>query len=375
MLRIDRRAIENFDWIIFASIVIICIIGILTIYSATRPPLDEGERPPFYIKQIAWFLIAILVFILFLSFDYTKLKNFWILLYIFGLFLLIAVFFSGKTAMGAKRWINLGFFSFQPSEIFKILFIISLSAYLSDKKAPLGVFDALKTFTIFGIIPFVLIVKQPDLGTAVLILLVTFVMVIYKGLSGRLLIFLLFLSVISIFFLGEIFWEGLKEYQRNRIIAFLDPSVDPKGIGYNITQSMITVGSGELFGKGFLAGTQGPLKFLPERHTDFIFAIFAEEWGFFGCIFLLSLYFILLYRTFKTATIAKDNFGRLLSIGFTSIFLLYFFINIGMTIGIMPVVGIPLPFMSYGGTTLLANFVGIALVINVRMRRFELFYP
>lgn len=375
MLRIDRRAIENFDWIIFASIVIICIIGILTIYSATRPPLDEGERPPFYIKQIAWFLIAILFFILFLSFDYTKLKNFWILLYIFGLFLLIAVFFSGKTAMGAKRWINLGFFSFQPSEIFKILFIISLSAYLSDKKAPLGVFDALKTFTIFGIIPFVLIVKQPDLGTAVLILLVTFVMVIYKGLSGRLLIFLLFLSVISIFFLGEIFWEGLKEYQRNRIIAFLDPSVDPKGIGYNITQSMITVGSGELFGKGFLAGTQGPLKFLPERHTDFIFAIFAEEWGFFGCMFLLSLYFILLYRTFKTATIAKDNFGRLLSIGFTSIFLLYFFINIGMTIGIMPVVGIPLPFMSYGGTTLLANFVGIALVINVRMRRFELFYP
>jgi rod shape determining protein RodA len=375
MLKIDRRLIENFDWITFITVIVICFIGILTIYSATRPPLDEGERPPFYIKQIIWLTIAIIFLFIFVSFDYTKLKNFWIIFYLFGFFLLIIVFFSGKTAMGAKRWINLGFFSFQPSEIFKIIFVISLSAYLSDKKSPLTIFESIKILIIFALLPFILIFKQPDLGTALMIVFITFIMLIYKGIPTRLLIFFVCLALVSVFFLWEILWEGLKEYQRNRLIAFIDPTVDPKGIGYNIVQSMITVGSGQFFGKGFLSGTQGPLKFLPERQTDFIFPIFAEEWGFLGCLVLLSLYLIFFVRIFKVSTIAKDSFGNLLSIGFTTIFIFYFFINIGMTLGIMPVVGIPLPFMSYGGTTLLANFIGIALIINVRMRRFELFYP
>ncbi|MGB9710170.1 MAG: rod shape-determining protein RodA [Thermodesulfovibrio sp.] len=375
MLKIDRRLISYFDWITFAIVFFICILGILTIYSATRPPLDEGEQPPFYVKQLIWLAIATLTLIAFVTFDYIKLKNFWLIFYIIGILLLIIVLFTGKTAMGAKRWINLGFFSFQPSEVFKIIFIISISAFLEDKQSPLSIKDTLKALLIFGIIPFSLIIKQPDLGTAVLLFAITFIMIIYKGLPVRLLILLLFIFIISIFFLWEILWEGLKEYQKNRLIAFIDPSIDPKGIGYNIMQSVITVGSGGLFGKGFLEGTQGPLKFLPERHTDFIFPIFAEEWGFIGCFILLTLYFTLFIRCWKTSIIAKDEFGKLLSIGFTSIFVLYFFINIGMTLGIMPVVGIPLPFMSYGGTTLVANFIGIALVINVRMRRFELFYP
>lgn len=375
MLKIDRRMIEYFDWITFGLVIFICIIGILTIYSATRPPLDEGEQPPFYVKQLIWLFIATIALIIFVSFDYVRLKEFWIIFYVIGILLLLIVIFTGKTAMGAKRWINLGFFSFQPSEIFKIIFIISISAFLENKKVPLSAKDIIKTLVIFGFIPFLLILKQPDLGTAILIVLVTCIMIIYRGISFKMLLLLLSLSAISIIFLWEILWEGLKEYQKNRILAFIDPQIDPKGIGYNITQSVITVGSGGFFGKGFLEGTQGPLKFLPERHTDFIFPIFAEEWGFLGCLILLSLYLIVFLRCFETSMIAKNNFGKLLSIGFTSIFLLYFFINIGMTIGIMPVVGIPLPFMSYGGTTLLANFIGIALVINVRMRRFELFYP
>ncbi|MEJ5226956.1 rod shape-determining protein RodA [Thermodesulfovibrio sp.] len=375
MLKIDRRMIEYFDWITFGLVIFICIIGILTIYSATRPPLDEGEQPPFYVKQLIWLFIATIALIIFISFDYVRLKEFWIIFYVIGILLLLIVIFTGKTAMGAKRWINLGFFSFQPSEIFKIIFIISISAFLENKKVPLSAKDIIKTLVIFGFIPFLLILKQPDLGTAILIVLVTCIMIIYRGISFKMLLLLLSLSAISIIFLWEILWEGLKEYQKNRILAFIDPQIDPKGIGYNITQSVITVGSGGFFGKGFLEGTQGPLKFLPERHTDFIFPIFAEEWGFLGCLILLSLYLIVFLRCFETSMIAKNNFGKLLSIGFTSIFLLYFFINIGMTIGIMPVVGIPLPFMSYGGTTLLANFIGIALVINVRMRRFELFYP
>lgn len=375
MLKIDRRLIENFDWITFITILLICLIGILTIYSATRPPLDEGERPPFFIKQTIWLFVAVIAMLIFISFDYNRLKNFWPILYIFGIILLVLVLFVGKSSMGAKRWINLGFFSFQPSEIFKIIFIISISAYLSEKKSPLTYSDVFKTLLFFGLVPFLLIIKQPDLGTAVVILVLAITMLTYKGLSTRLLLFFALFGAISILFLWEIIWESLKEYQRNRLIAFLDPDVDPKGIGYNIMQSMITIGSGELFGKGFLNGTQGPLKFLPERHTDFIFPIFAEEWGFIGCMVLLSLYFLIFLRLLGTASFAKDNFGKLLSIGFLTVFILYFFINIGMTTGIMPVVGIPLPFMSYGGTTLLANFIGVALVINVRMRRFELFYP
>jgi len=375
MLKIDRRMLEHFDWITFCIVLFICIIGILTIYSATRPPLDEGESPPFYIKQLIWLLIAIMTLVIFVTFDYVKIKEYWLILYIIGISLLIIVLFMGKTAMGAKRWINLGFFSFQPSEIFKIIFIISISAFLENKESPLSAKDTLKTLIIFGIIPFLLIMKQPDLGTAILILTITIIMIIYKGLTIRLLILFLSLCITSIVFLWEILWAGLKEYQKNRLIAFIDPSIDPRGIGYNIMQSVITVGSGGLFGKGFLEGTQGPLKFLPERHTDFIFPIFSEEWGFIGCLILLALYFTVFIRCFQTSVIAKNSFGKLLAIGFTSIFVLYFFINIGMTLGIMPVVGIPLPFMSYGGTTLLANFTGIALVINVRMRRFELFYP
>jgi len=375
MLKIDRRLIEHFDWITFFTIIAICFIGILTIYSATRPPLDEGEVPPFYVKQLIWLVIAIIGMFIFISFDYTVLRKYWLILYIIGILLLVIVLFTGKTAMGAKRWINLGFFSFQPSEIFKIVFIISISAYLETKNSPLSTKEALKTMAIFGIIPFVLIVKQPDLGTGILILITTFIMTFYKGLRARLLILLLSIFIISVAFLWEILWEGLKEYQKNRLIAFLDPTVDPRGIGYNIMQSVITVGSGGFFGKGFLEGTQGPLKFLPERHTDFIFPIFAEEWGFIGCLLLLVLYFTVFFRCFQTSVIAKDNFGKLIATGFTALFVMYFFINIGMALGIMPVVGIPLPFMSYGGTTLLANFIGIAMVINVRMRRFELFYP
>ncbi|GAB6182912.1 rod shape-determining protein RodA [Thermodesulfovibrio hydrogeniphilus] len=375
MLKIDRRMIEHFDWMTLMVVIFISIIGIMTIYSATRPPMDEGQHPPFYVKQLLWLCIAILSLIVFVIVDYTKFKNVWLIFYIVGILLLVIVLFTGKTAMGAKRWINLGFFSFQPSEIFKIIFVISISAFLENKKSPLSTKDALKTIAIFGIIPSFLIMKQPDLGTAILIFTVTFIMIIYKGLPTRLLLLFISIAITSILFLWELLWHGLKDYQKNRLLAFLDPTVDPKGIGYNIMQSVITVGSGGFFGKGYLEGTQGPLKFLPERHTDFIFPIFAEEWGFLGCIVLLSLYFILFTRCFKTSLIAKDNFGKLISIGFTSIFILYFFINIGMTTGIMPVVGIPLPFMSYGGTTLLANFIGIAFIINVRMRRFELFYP
>lgn len=195
-----------------------------------------------------------------------------------------------------------------------------------------------------------------------------------KGLLKKVIITIVVIGIISLPFIGNIMWTGLKDYQKNRLIAFIEPEVDPAGIGYHINQSKIAVGSGEFLGKGYLKGTQGPFRFLPEKHTDFIFAVFAEEWGFAGSVFLLSLYLLLIMRGLDTARKAKDDFGRLLALGITFMFSIYFFVNIGMTLGIMPVVGIPLPFMSYGGTALLSNYISIGVLINIRTRRFSLFY-
>jgi rod shape determining protein RodA len=216
--------------------------------------------------------------------------------------------------------------------------------------------------------------KQPDLGTALIILVIFLSLILAKGLYKKITVLLVIIGLISLPFLGSIFWEGLKDYQKSRLIAFLEPGVDPTGIGYHINQSKITVGSGKFFGKGYLNGTQGPFRFLPEKHTDFIFAVFAEEWGFLGSLLLLFLYIVLILRGLNTARNARDDFGRFLALGITFMFLTYFFVNVGMTLGIMPVVGIPLPFMSYGGTALLTNLLSVGILINIRTRRFELFH-
>jgi rod shape determining protein RodA len=232
----------------------------------------------------------------------------------------------------------------------------------------------IKVFFTVVFLPFVLLVKQPDLGTAVVIFIISSAMLLSKGLRKKALVLIILICMVSLPFIGNIMWTGLKDYQKNRLIAFIDPEVDPTGIGYHISQSKVAVGSGEVFGKGFLKGTQGPFRFLPERHTDFIFSVYAEEWGFTGSAFLLSLYFLLIMRGLDTARKAKDEFGRILALGISFMFTVYFFVNIGMTLGMMPVVGIPLPFMSYGGTALLSNFVSVGVLINIRTRRFSLFY-
>jgi rod shape determining protein RodA len=276
--------------------------------------------------------------------------------------------------MGAQRWISLGPLSFQPSEFFKLMFIIMLSNYYSFSREPLSAAGLLRVFFFVVLIPFVLLFKQPDLGTAIVVLLIFISVSLVKGLQRKVIAMIIIISIVSLPFLGSIVWTGLKDYQKNRIIAFIEPEVDPSGIGYHINQSKIAIGSGEFLGKGYLNGTQGPFRFLPEKHTDFIFAVFAEEWGFVGSVFLLALYLLLIMRGLDTASKAKDDFGRLLALGITFMFCIYFFVNIGMTLGIMPVVGIPLPFMSYGGTALLSNYISIGVLINIRTRRFSLFY-
>lgn len=373
MLSIDRRLIKNFDWLTFSVVIFIILIGIMTIYSATRPVIEEDSHR-FYIKQAIWLIIGVTGLFLMVSFDYIWLSRFSVCLYLIGIISLIAVFIFGRTGMGAQRWITLGPISFQPSEFFKLAYIIMLSHQLSNTNGSLSTTSFFRLFFLIVFPPFILLVKQPDLGTALIILIIFLSLMLVRGIQGKILVLFIIIGIISLPFIGNLIWEGLKDYQKNRIIAFMEPGVDPTGIGYHINQSKITVGSGKFFGKGYLKGTQGPFRFLPEKHTDFIFAVFAEECGFIGSIFLLSLYIVLILRGVKTALDAKDNFGRYFALGITFMFFTYCIVNIGMTLGIMPVVGIPLPFMSYGGTALLSNLLSLGILINIRTRRFELFH-
>jgi rod shape determining protein RodA len=374
MLKIDRRLFKNFDWITLSLIMTLSIIGIMTIYSATRPPLDDAIHSDFYTSQMLWLLIGIAALFIVVMVDYIWLYRFSYPIYIAGLLLLIAVLIAGKTAMGAQRWLSIGPISFQPTEFFRVFFIIAFSAYLTSSQNS-GEKMSVKSIFVFALLPFALLIKQPNLGSAILLMSLFVILSVLKGIHRKILTTVLVISIISIPFLGPIFWEGLKDYQKNRLIAFVNPDIDPSGIGYHINQSKITIGSGGVFGKGYLQGTQGPLRFLPERHNDFIFSVFAEEWGFIGSLALMGIYLMLFLRGLDTAARAKDEFGRLVATGITAMFFVYFFVNTGMNLGIMPVVGLPMPFMSYGGTALLANFIAAGILINIRTRRFELFYP
>jgi rod shape determining protein RodA len=373
VFKIDRRLLKNFDWISLITVLVISAIGVMTIYSATRQPGQEAQSPLF-VKQMVWLVIGLVGLVVFVRFDYIWLSRMSLPLYSLGIVLLLVVMVMGKTGMGAQRWISIGPLTFQPSEFFRLVFIIMLSQYLCLLRGPMGAAQLIRVFFVVVFIPFVLLFKQPDLGTAIVVLIIFFLMALSKGLQKKVLVLIVLLGMVSMPFLGNIMWAGLKDYQKNRLVAFIDPGADPAGIGYHINQSKVAIGSGEFLGKGYLHGTQGPFRFLPERHTDFIFAAFAEEWGLLGSVFLLSLYLLLFIRGLDTARKAKDEFGRHLALGVTFMFATYFFINIGMTLGMMPVVGIPLPFMSYGGTALLSNFISVGVLINVRTRRFSLFY-
>lgn len=372
---LDRRAIQNFDWLTLALVLSLTLIGVLTIFSATRPAAPGAVHAPFYMKQLIWLAVGLVALAFTVRIDYQWFARFSWVLYAAGLLLLVVVLVKGRVGMGAQRWISLGSISFQPSELFRIAFVIMLSRHLSRRKAPIGIGGFARLLPLLALLPFALLVKQPDLGTAFTMSVVFLLVCLARGMDKKLLLIVFVFAVISIPFFWDIFWEEfLKDYQRNRLVAFMDPEIDPAGIGYHINQSKIAIGSGMLFGKGYLNGTQGPFRFLPEKHTDFIFSVFAEEWGLVGCLALFALYLALFLRALDTAKKAKDEFGRLLALSVAFMFSVYFFFNLGMTMGMMPVVGIPLPFMSYGGTALLGNFIAAGLLINVRLRRFELFY-
>jgi rod shape determining protein RodA len=286
-------------------------------------------------------------------------------LYGINILALFALLFVGHARLGAQRWFSLGHFTIQPAEFMKITFILVLASYLNHKKGALGNFRNIIAPLVLCAIPFILVVLQPDLGTALLLVPVLFAMLYVGGANAG---HLAFIGVCGTL-LAPLFWQFLRDYQKQRLLVFMNPNIDPLGAGYTIIQSKIAVGSGGLFGKGWLAGTQNQLNFLPERHTDFIFSVVGEEWGFAGSVILLVLYFILVRKIFRVAALTSDMGGKLIATGVGTLLALQVIINIGMTIGLMPVVGLPLVLVSYGGSSLVATFAAIGLVLNVGMRR------
>ena len=359
-----KREWRNLDKVMLGVTILIVCCSLCIIGSATH--INQGViNYDFVVKQGVAFVFNLLIVLFFSRYDYTKLKRFAKPLYGINLIVLLAVMFVGTSALGAQRWIQLGPITIQPAEFSKLIMIICTAALLSDRIGKLNTWRSLLPIALFVGIPFLLVLKQPDLGTSLVFLAIALGMLFISNIKMSLLRNAAIVGII----LAPIGWHFLKDYQKSRILVFLDPNADPFGAGYHIIQSKIAIGSGELFGKGLFQGTQSQLNFLPENHTDFIFSVIGEELGFLGCLFILFLYFILIYRGLITAKECKDPFGMLLATGIVSMWAFQILVNVGMTCGIMPVTGIPLPFMSYGVSALTTNMMAMGILMSIYMRQ------
>jgi rod shape determining protein RodA len=368
MIKLDRRLILNFDWTLFIMVLIISGIGLLNIYSAGFS-LTDLSRTPLYIKQVQWILIGLVGMALAFFIDYRFLNRHAYIIYGISIVLLLVVFTSGYATRGSQRWIAGGGLTFQPSELVKLTMILALAKYFDRHQFGRG-YHLTELFIPFliVIIPFLFILKQPDLGTGLILFILFLSIVFFVGLDLKSLL----IAAAGGLILTPIGWYFLKDYQRERILTFFNPERDPLGSGYHIIQSMIAVGSGGIFGKGFLKGSQTQLKFLPEQQTDFVFSVFAEEWGFLGGIILLIMFLSLILWGLKIMIHSKDYPGALIAFGITMLIFWEVFINIGMVLGILPVVGIPLPFLSYGGSSMVVLMTAVGLLMNISVRRFIL---
>ena len=365
MMMLDRRLILHFDWTLDLLAASLAILGRFGIYSTSVSPATMYKKA-FFFRQLLWFFLGSCAFFFLSSLNYRSVSRFAYIFYGLSLISLVLVDIIGKQGLGAQRWVSLGPFTFQPSEFTKIALILAIARYFDDHKDALGKIKTLLIPGLMALIPIALVLKQPNLGTAILLLFICLVLFSFTTLKPRHFLYLTITGVLS----GPLLWSLLKGYQRQRILIFLHPNLDPLGAGYHITQSKIAVGSGGFWGKGILASTQSQLMFLPESHTDFIFAVLAEQLGFLGSIFILILYLALISRGLEIVKEAKDVLAFVLSIGVVGMITLQVVINIGMVIGIMPIVGIPLPLMSYGGSSVLATMMALGLLLSIRMRRF-----
>jgi len=360
-----RRELRHLDLLVLGTTALIFGIGLLFLHSATTSFYGSVSSHQFIIKQLSSVALGLVISLIMLSIDYRKLIDFAYPLYIISLMLLVVTFVLGERRLGATRWLQIAGFSFQPSEFAKITFVLALTAFLGRRKETISYTGHLVGAIALVAPAFLLIVVQPDLGTALILLPAMFAMVFIAGVNTR--------SVLTVMGAGllvsPLFWHFLKAYQKKRLLVFLNPNLDPLGAGYTIIQSKIAVGSGQLLGKGWMAGSQSQLNFLPERHTDFIFSVVGEEWGFLGGMILLSLYFVIIYRGFKIMESNYDAYGKIMAAGLVALLSFQLIINIGMTIGLLPVVGVTLPFISYGGSSLVVSMMIVALLLNVGMRR------
>jgi len=358
--------------IILIVAILIAVLGILSIYSSTYQ--KEGKLwQVIYKRQILWVFLGLVFFLIVSNLNYRRLWDWTYFLYFLVLIFLLLVFILGVVRLGAQRWLKIAWFNFQPAEFAKLIIIIFLSRYFSRKSVTdislatgkFGIFRGLILPFIFVAIPMGLIFEQPDLGSSTMVFSL-FIAVLYLT-RVKLRYVFIFLLIIALPL--PIFWQILRDYQKERLLVFLNPNIDPLGAGYTVIQSKIAIGSGGLWGKGWLTGTQSQLHFLPESHTDFIFATFAEEWGLFGSAVLLLLYYILIHQGILIAQRTHDNFGRLLAFGISLMLGIQIFINIAMNLGLAPVVGLPLPLMSYGGSSVLVTFVSLGILANIDKTR------
>lgn len=363
---IDRRLIQNFDWGLLGITLLLAVFGFLTLYSATAMVSNDSHRLV-YIKQIIWCCGGFVIMAMAFMINYKLLDRWSDIVYLFCILLLLGTLVFGKFVAGSRRWLVLGPLSIQPSELAKITIIIVLAKYYSNVASPKGLeFRELFKPLVYTGIPFILIVIQPDLGTAMLLAFIALAMTVFVKIERKTFYCLLGSGMVCV----PLVWFVLKDYQKKRILTFFNPDRDPLGAGYHIIQSKIAIGSGMITGKGYLEGTQNALSFLPEQHTDFIFSVLAEEWGFLGAGFLLFLFFMLIFSGLKIAHGCKDPFGTMLAFGITAMIFFHVFINIGMVMGLLPVVGVPLPLISYGGSSMITIMLSIGILISISMRRF-----
>lgn len=363
---IDRRLVQYFDWGMLILTAMICALGMVALYSAVNAGTVTAQAGLFT-KQLIWYGAGTVAMVVAFLFDYKSYEKWAYLFYGLCVILLLAVLFFGKYVGGSRRWLVLGPVSIQPSEMVKLAVIMVLAKYYARVCTTGGISAReLLTPVVLTAIPFVLVVRQPDLGTAMVIALIAGAMTLYAKIERRTFICIATAGALTV----PLVWLLLKGYQKQRILTFLNPDRDPLGAGYHIIQSKIAVGSGMLTGKGFLKGTQNALDFLPEQHTDFIFSVLAEEWGLMGATAVLAVFLLITIWGLQIAQRSRDPFGTILAMGVTSMMAWQVVINIGMVMGLMPVVGVTLPFISYGGSSVITMMAGIGLLLNVSMRRF-----
>lgn len=366
---------RDFDKKIWIYTLFIIATGLVTLYSASFENVRVSQK--IFYDQMTIALIGILIMFILERVDYRKFYDAAYVFYAINVVLLVWVLISGKDALGARRWLQLGPISFQPSEITKLAIILMLGRYFGDRSSSFSfgvstnrsviLREILIPLVLTGLLMF-LIFKQPDLGTALLLFGIFIAMLFASGIKARFVVG--FLSLCAA--IAPFGWSFLKSYQKDRLLVFLNPNIDPLGAGYTIIQSKIAVGSGQIFGKGWLAGTQNQLNFLPERHTDFIFSVVGEEWGLIGALVILSLYFLFILCGLQIAEQVKDRFGMLVTVGIVTILTLQVVINIGMVIGLFPIVGLTLPLVSYGRSSFLIFAIMAGFLLNLSKRRTSL---